>query len=425
MLPQIKVTNLYVSFISWLIVCLAGVLCFSVFCVCLDSFECLLCCLSLTSHLLSVYVLALTVCTVKCVASTDCLPLNTFLCVCERERRTRLHWPGPQARCRGTCRRWWRRSTSAPPRWWRRSDRRRGRWKPWETRRSSTAAPSWLTCHSSAALQSPLEHTCAIGSDMTGHRAGDRRPQVIDESCCTSSSCQPSSVGCRRNGTWMAINKQPITIELFLALPPLACLPFTFALLELASCKLHDSPRHIVLKPAESLLWARVASLTTRDQLQSWPVSPPTPVSPLLWTDRVSHPMLWPAPLPPPVHSPSSCGSSWQKTAMEVAMPTDTLEEKAAPMASPSAKLCTASPIMIITDSALSPASLSSTLSPCQLSSLSSLSAVTSLCHHHDLWSTITQRSPAARPAVALGEFIPHTLHVFRLSARPDANACS
>lgn len=59
------------------------------FSVSLDSFEYLLDCLSLTSHLLSVYVLALTVCTVKCAASTDCLPLSTFLCVCERERRTR------------------------------------------------------------------------------------------------------------------------------------------------------------------------------------------------------------------------------------------------------------------------------------------------------------------------------------------------
>ena len=43
-------------------------------------------------------------------------------------------------------------------------------------------------------------------------------------------------------------------------------------------------------------------------------------------------------------HSPSSCGSSWQKTVMVVAMPTEALSVKAAPIARPSAKLCKASP---------------------------------------------------------------------------------
>ena len=44
--------------------------------------------------------------------------------------------------------------------------------------------------------------------------------------------------------------------------------------------------------------------------------------------------------------SPTSCGSSWQSTAMEVEKPAARLMEKAAPTAIPSAKLCTASPTM-------------------------------------------------------------------------------
>lgn len=46
--------------------------------------------------------------------------------------------------------------------------------------------------------------------------------------------------------------------------------------------------------------------------------------------------------------SPSSCGSSWQSTARDVANPERQESEKAAPMARPSAKLWMLSPIVII-----------------------------------------------------------------------------
>lgn len=44
-------------------------------------------------------------------------------------------------------------------------------------------------------------------------------------------------------------------------------------------------------------------------------------------------------------NSPSSCGSSWHKTATKVENPLGRLTQKAAPMATPSLKLCKASPI--------------------------------------------------------------------------------
>ena len=44
--------------------------------------------------------------------------------------------------------------------------------------------------------------------------------------------------------------------------------------------------------------------------------------------------------------SPTSCGSSWQRTAREVERPAARLRLNAAPTASPSAKLWTASPRM-------------------------------------------------------------------------------
>ena len=52
---------------------------------------------------------------------------------------------------------------------------------------------------------------------------------------------------------------------------------------------------------------------------------------------------------------PSSCGSSWNKMASEVERPAATLEVKAAPIAMPSAKLCTESPIRIIQATGLNP----------------------------------------------------------------------
>ena len=52
---------------------------------------------------------------------------------------------------------------------------------------------------------------------------------------------------------------------------------------------------------------------------------------------------------------PNSCGSSWQNTVMLVAIPVETLCEKAAPIARPSAKLWRASPTIIMTATALRP----------------------------------------------------------------------
>lgn len=46
--------------------------------------------------------------------------------------------------------------------------------------------------------------------------------------------------------------------------------------------------------------------------------------------------------------SPSSCGSSWQSTATDVASPDFHDREKAAPMAKPSAKLWMPSPMVIM-----------------------------------------------------------------------------
>jgi len=49
---------------------------------------------------------------------------------------------------------------------------------------------------------------------------------------------------------------------------------------------------------------------------------------------------------------PNSCGNSWQNMAMLVETPRFIFSVKAAPIANPSAKLCTASPITTITATA-------------------------------------------------------------------------